>query len=132
MFTDINETMADDQHRMMRANPRYPFFADAEVTLRDGSSVVAQLEQLSARGCYIDALEPIPIRTKMRLRISDGMSSCELQGQIIYMHSGGGLGIWGMGVRFEDMNPEQHSALEGWLRDLAKTSRKTKTRLPTA
>jgi PilZ domain len=126
MFSDMNETMADNQHRMMRSNPRYPFFADAEVTLRDGSSVVAQLEQLSARGCYIDALEPIPIRTKMRLRISDGMSSCELQGQIIYMHSGGGLGIWGMGVRFEDLNPEQHSTLESWLRSLAKNPRNVK------
>lgn len=126
MFSDIKETMADGQYRMMRANPRYPFFADAEVTLRDGSSVVAQLEQLSARGCYIDALEPIPIRTKMRLRISDGMSSCELQGQIIYMHSGGGLGIWGMGVRFEDMNTEQHTTIDSWLRSLAKNPRNAK------
>ena len=130
MSIDLRETIAAS-YPTRRAIPRYPFFADAEITLRDGTSVVAQLEQLSAGGCYIDALEPIPIRTKMRLRISDGLSSCELHGQIIYMHSGGGLGIWGMGVRFEDLGAEQQSALESWLRDLAKSSRKTKAPQPT-
>jgi hypothetical protein len=35
------------------------------------------------------------------------------------MHSGGGFGIFGMGVLFEEMGTEQHSAIDGWLRDLA-------------
>jgi hypothetical protein len=74
---------------------------------------------LSSRGCYIDALEPIPIRAKLRLRICDGMSTCELHGKVIYMHSGGGFGIFGMGVLFEEMGAEQHSAIGAWLRKLA-------------
>src|SRR2546429_9208829 len=116
--------MADGPYAVRRANPRFSFFADAEVTLRDGTGVRAQLAELSSRGCYIDALEPVPVRTKLRLRISDGTSTCELQGKVIYMHSGGGFGIFGMGVLFEEMDAEQRSAIEEWLRGLAEQARK--------
>jgi hypothetical protein len=132
MFTDVKDLMTDGPYRVMRAHPRFPFFADAEATLRDGSSVVAQLEQLSARGCYIDALEPIPIRTKMRLRISDGFSTCEVPAQVIYLHSGGGLGIFGIGVRFDDIGAEQQSVIDKWLRASTKGPAKGKTILPDA
>jgi hypothetical protein len=121
--------MAEAPYAVRRANPRFSFFADAEVTLGDGTGVRAQLAELSSRGCYIDTLEPIPVRTKLRLRICDGMKTCELGGKVLYMHSGGGFGIFGMGVLFEEMGPEQHSAIDAWLRGLAarrgKDSRKT-------
>jgi PilZ domain len=112
--------MPDVPYATRRVNPRFPFFADAEVTARDGTCVRAQLSELSSRGCYIDTLEPIPVRTKLRLRICDGMSECELDGKVIYMHSGGGFGIFGMGVLFEEMGAEQHSTIDAWLRQLAK------------
>ncbi len=102
-----------------RTNPRFSFFADAEVTQLDGTWVRGQLAELSSRGCYIDTLEPIPIRTKLHLRICDGMSTCELLGKVIYMHSGGGFGIFGMGVLFGEMGPEQQSTIDAWLRRLA-------------
>jgi hypothetical protein len=110
--------MADGPYTVRRANPRFSFFADAEVTLRDGTGVRAQLAELSSRGCYIDTLEPIPVRTKLRLRICDGMSTCELHGKVLYMHSGGGFGIFGMGVLFEEMGAEQQSAIDAWLHGL--------------
>ena len=111
--------MAEGPYPVRRANPRFSFFADAEVTGRDGTWILAQLTELSSRGCYVDTLEPIPIRTKLRLRICDGMSTCELHGKVIYTHSGGGFGIFGMGVLFEDMDAEQHSAIDALLRGLA-------------
>jgi hypothetical protein len=111
--------MADGTYAVRRANPRFSFFADAEVTLRDGTGVLAQVAELSSRGCYIDTLEPIPSHTKLRLRICDGTSTCELRGKVIYVHSGGGFGIFGMGVVFDEMGAEQQSAIEGWLRALA-------------
>jgi PilZ domain len=113
------DTMPEGPYTVRRTNPRFSFFADAEVTLRDGTGVRAQLAELSSRGCYIDTLEPIPIRTKLRLRICDGMNTCELHGKVLYMHSGGGFGIFGMGVLFEEMGPEQRSAIDAWLRVLA-------------
>jgi len=123
-FTHWRSTMAEGPYGTRRTNPRFAFFANAEVTLRDGTSVSGQLDELSSRGCYIDALEPIPIRTKLQLRISDGTSTCELHGKVIYMHSGGGFGIFGMGVLFEEMDAEQRSAIEKWLRELAAQARK--------
>ena len=111
--------MADGPYQVRRANPRFSFFADAEVTLRDGTGVLAQVAELSSLGCYIDTLEPIPSHTKLRLRICDGLSTCELRGKVIYVHSGGGFGIFGMGVVFDEMGAEQRSAIEAWLRGLA-------------
>jgi hypothetical protein len=110
--------MAEGPYALRRVNERFSFFADAEVTVRDGTCVRAQLAELSSRGCYIHALEPIPIRTKLRLRICDDTGPCELHGQVIYMHSGGGFGIFGMGVLFEEMGSEEHSAIDARLRGL--------------
>jgi hypothetical protein len=115
--------MAEGPYTVRRVNPRFSFFADAEVTLRDGTCVRAQLAELSSRGCYIDTLEPIPTRTKLRLRISDGMTACELRGKVLYLHSGGGFGIFGMGVVFEEMGAEQHSTIDAWLRGRAEVQR---------
>ena len=111
--------MAEAPYTRRRVNPRFSFFADAEVTLVDGTWVRGQLSELSSRGCYIDTLEPIPVHTKLRLKICDGTNSCELPGKVIYMHSGGGLGIFGMGVLFGDLGAEQHSAIDAWLHRLA-------------
>jgi len=111
--------MAEGRYKTRRTNPRFSFFAEAEVTLRDGTGVRGQLAELSSLGCYIDTLEPIPLRTKFQLRICDGTSTCELNGKVLYMHSGGGFGIFGMGVLFEEMGTEQHSAINAWLHELA-------------
>jgi hypothetical protein len=116
--------MAEGPYPVRRRNPRFSFFADAQITAHDGTCVRAQLSELSSRGCYVDALESIPVHTKLRLQICDGLSTCELEGKVLYMHSGGGFGIFGMGVLFEDMNDEQQSAIEAWLRELAARSRK--------
>jgi hypothetical protein len=111
--------MAETSYPIKRTNPRFSFFADAEVALRDGTKVPAQLTELSARGCYIDTLEPVAIGTNLRLRIWDGTNTCELHGKVIYMHSGGGLAMFGMGVVFGEMEEEQHSAINAWVRELA-------------
>ena len=114
--------MAQASYAVRRAYPRFKVFADAEVNMRDGTSVLGQLSELSARGCYIDTLEPIPIGTQFHLRICDGMSfSCELQGRVIYMHSGSGLGIFGIGVLFGEMTVDQYSVIDMWLREVARS-----------
>jgi hypothetical protein len=102
-----------------RANPRFPFCAEAEAILRDGTWVPAQLSELSSRGCFIDALSPIPVGTALHLRICYGTNACELHGKVIYTQSGGGMGIFGMGVLFGEMGAEQHSTIGAWLHELA-------------
>jgi PilZ domain len=118
-FTERNDTMTQASFAKRRANPRFSFFAEAEVILHDGTSVLGQISELSSRGCYIDMLQPIPIGTELRLCFSDGTSSSELPGKVIYMHSGGGLGIFGIGVLFGELTVSQYSALDMWLRELA-------------
>jgi hypothetical protein len=44
-----------------------------------------------------------------------------LSGKVIYVHPAGGLGIFGMGVLFGEMGPEQHSTINMWLQELAST-----------
>jgi hypothetical protein len=102
-----------------RANPRFSLSAEAEAVFRDGTSVDAQILEISAGGCYLDALKPIPIGTELQLRMSNGMSICELQGKVIYTDPGYGMAISGMGVVFEDIAAEQRLSLEAWLRELS-------------
>lgn len=111
--------MQERPYAIRRTNPRFPFFAHAELSFRDGMQLSAQLSELSSRGCYIDALQPVSVGTEVRLCIYDGASRCEVDGKVIYKHSGGGLGIFGMGVVFEDMAAEQHLVIESWLRELS-------------
>lgn len=119
-FTERNETMKEAPLAKKRANPRFDFFADAEMTLSNGTSVLGQLSELSAKGCCITTLRSIPILAEVRLRLSDGVSSCEVSGKVIYVNVGGGLGIFGIGVVFGEMSVGGHSTIDKWLRDLAR------------
>jgi hypothetical protein len=111
--------MAGDSYKVKRANPRFTFFADGEVTLHDGTSVLTQLSQLSSRGCYIGTMEPIPAGTELRLSINFGDTTCELPGKVLYLHSVGGLGIFGLGVAFGEMPADQESKIAAWLHELS-------------
>jgi hypothetical protein len=111
--------MAEVNFAVKRTCPRFPFSADADVTLRDGTSVAAQVLELSARGCYIDALEPIPVGTELHLCIHNGVNMCQLPAKVIYMQPGYSMGIFGMGVAFKDIAAEHRTEIESWLRDLA-------------
>jgi len=114
--------MAGDSYKVKRANPRFSFFADGEATLHDGTSVLTQLSQLSSRGCYIGTMEPIPAGTELRLSINFGDTTCELPGKVLYLHSVGGLGIFGLGVAFGEMPADQESKIAAWLHELSSKS----------
>jgi hypothetical protein len=101
-----------------RADLRYSFFADADVTLNDGTSVRSQVAEISSHGCYIGTLVPIPAGTEVFLCISDGLKSCTVHGRVRYLHSSNGLGIFGMGVEIEHIPAEERAVMNSWLRDL--------------
>ena len=122
--------MAKTTFPKKRANPRFDVFADAEITLRDGTLIQGQLSELSARGCNICTLQPIPTGTELRLSISDGTSTCEVPGKVIYVNFGGGLGIFGIGVVFGEMTIDQRSAIDVWLREVARRSYSPKVTKP--
>jgi hypothetical protein len=118
-FTIRNGMMPQRPFAQTRAYPRFLFSADGEITLRDGTSVPTQLDELSARGCYMGTLKPIPIGTEFFLRIWEGVRTCDLEGKVLYLHSGNTLGIFGMGVLFGNVAAEQQSVIDTWLHELA-------------
>ena len=111
--------MAQATFARRRMNPRFPFSAEAAITLHNGKEILANLSELSSRGCYIDALKPVPVGTEMHISICDGLTTCEVEGKVIYEHVGTGFGVFGMGVLFGSMGTEQHTTILCWLRDLA-------------
>ena len=74
----------------------------------------ARVSELSARGCYIDSINPLP-KEHRPFRIRYGCSTCEFPGTVIYTHAG-----FGMGVVFGELTAEQRSTLDVWLDELAR------------
>jgi hypothetical protein len=104
--------MSDIPFTVARTTPRFAFIAEAEVMgMRDR----ARVSELSARGCYIDSINPLAKGTDVRIRIRYGCSNCEFSGTVIYTHAG-----FGMGVAFGELTSEQRSTLEVWLDELAR------------
>jgi len=106
--------MDEITYAVRRTTPRFTFIAEAEVV---GVGDLSRVSELSARGCYIDTLNPLPKGSDVRLRIRYGCSACEFPGKVIYMHAG-----FGMGVVFGELTAEQGSTLDVWLDELARKS----------
>jgi hypothetical protein len=104
--------MNDTTYTVARTTPRFAFIAEAEIY---GMKDPARVSELSARGCYIDSINPLPKGTDVRIRIRYGCSSCEFCGKVLYTHAG-----FGMGVMFGELTSEQQSTLEVWLDELAR------------
>jgi hypothetical protein len=104
--------MANTPFTVARTTPRFAFIAEAEI---DGIKGCARVSELSARGCYIDSINPLPKDSSVCIRIRYGCSSCEFPGTVIYTHAG-----FGMGVVFDDLTSEQRSTLDVWLDELAR------------
>jgi hypothetical protein len=104
--------MSDTPYIVARTTPRFAFIAEAEIV---GMKESARVSELSARGCYIDSINPLPKDTGVHFRIRYGCSTCEFSGTVIYTHAG-----FGMGVVFGELTPEQRSTLDVWLDELAR------------
>ena len=108
--------MNDTSYAVRRTTPRFTFIAEAEV-VGMASGDRSRVSELSARGCYIDTINPFPKGTDVHLRIYYGCSACEFPGKVIYTHAG-----FGMGMVFGELNAEQAATLDVWLDELARTS----------
>ncbi len=111
--------MSEKSFTTKRKVPRFALVAEAEVaeTRKRGSCLHVRISELSAGGCYVDALNSLPPSTEIQLHIKHGGVECVLPGTIIYVHEG-----LGMGVRFGDVPAEQRAILDGWLAEMAESS----------
>jgi PilZ domain len=98
-----------------RANLRSLSFEDAQLTLPNGNLIRGQILDLSKDGCYIETLEPIPVGTKLHICIADETRRCDLDGRVKRSEAGGGLGVFGLALAFENMNAPREVAIDEWL-----------------
>lgn len=106
-------------HALKRRYPRFSLSAEAEAILGDGTSIPAQVLEMSSQGCYIDAVQPVSVGSELSLRITNGPNTYELPGKVIYLHPGLGFAICGMGVVFGKIAADQRYKIEEWLLELA-------------
>jgi hypothetical protein len=103
-----------------RAVKRIPFVAAVEVVeVRTGTKLVARTSELGAGGCYVDALTPYGIGTAVAIKlIRGGGESFYTRAKVVYSDAS-----FGMGLRFEGLDPEQRSVLEDWVADIVLAER---------
>jgi len=101
-----------------RANPRYAFNATAEVVATDsGAKAKTRVRDLSQQGCYLDTDSPLPLGTTADVRMTKGAKSLAVQGRVVYVQPGKG-----MGLMFTAVKPEHGGTLDSWIAEVRETS----------
>jgi hypothetical protein len=96
-----------------RRGPRYPFFASAQITeLQTKVAMTARTSELSRHGCYMDMLNPLPLGTPVKIQITYQEQTIQAAGRVIYSQSN-----MGMGVSFDEMQPEHDTLLDKWFNE---------------
>jgi hypothetical protein len=94
-----------------RGSPRQPFIASAEVLAEStGSRMSTRVSDLSASGCYVDTINPLPNGTLVRVKIFTDTQSFEAPAKVVYSHT-----HLGMGLVFREVQPNSQSVLQNWL-----------------
>jgi hypothetical protein len=106
-----NKPLRPAKRRSVR---RCPLVASAEVTeLGSGTLLSARTSELGLGGCYVDALNPFPEGTLVRLQILRDQGVFETKAKVVYCDP-----RFGMGLAFTEMTPDQRSLLEAWLAEI--------------
>jgi hypothetical protein len=101
-----------------RAVPRYTFVATTELTdPASATRLSGRVTEISRQGCYVDALNTLPVGTPLNVRISCDQGTFVTKGKIIYVHE-----RIGMGVVFLDPPKDQLQVLDSWLAELPSTA----------
>jgi hypothetical protein len=109
MSGDYREGKTMEQER--RRAPRFPFIASAEVLSENmGSRMNSRVSDLSASGCYVDTINPLPDGTLVRVRIFTETQSFEAPARVVYSHT-----HLGMGLVFREVRPNSQDILQNWL-----------------
>jgi|SRR5579859_245222 len=97
-----------------RRTPRYQFIADAELLeTTSGSKSCVKTGDLSAGGCFLDTLNPLPEGTEIQVTITQANQRFVALGRVVFAFPS-----LGVGVVFTHVAPQQLTILEEWLTDL--------------
>jgi hypothetical protein len=103
-----------------RRTPRYTFIASAELIEEAADVRIAtRVSELSLYGCYLDMMNPFPVGTLVLVKISAGDNYFEAKAKIVYAQTN-----MGAGVAFLEVQDEHQQALERWLDEAKRDSKK--------
>jgi hypothetical protein len=93
---------------------RHTVTVSAEVTeLSSGAKFSTRTTDLGPGGCFVDTLCPFPVGAGVHVKVRKGQSDFESKGVVVYSQTG-----IGMGIGFDNMDPNQREALNIWISDL--------------
>jgi hypothetical protein len=100
-------------------NRRVPEHRAPTTELTDSNAIKlsGRVTEISRKGCYVDALNALPLGTSLTLYIFRHEGSFVTEGEIIYVHE-----RIGMGVVFVDPPKDQLEILDSWLVELPSTA----------
>lgn len=99
-----------------RRAPRQQLIASAEVIeLQTNTRLKARTLDMSLVGCYLDVASPLPAGTEVTVQIAHEDGIFTALGFIAHCEDN-----LGMGIRFADVQLDQHEILEGWLAALVR------------
>ena len=101
--------------REPRRHARYPFTGAVEAFEPESQTrIQGRTADLSESGCYVDAMNPLPAETRVRIRITREQRSFESRATVVYSVAG-----MGMGLQFEATDAQQLVSLRKWISELS-------------
>jgi len=98
-----------------RRSPRYPFFAQAQLTESpSGARLKASTSDLCSNGCYLDTISPLPLGTIISIQITYQGQVFAAGGVVAHSHPN-----TGMGVKFIALESGCSVILQTWLHEAA-------------
>jgi hypothetical protein len=85
------------------------------IELQTNARLKTRISDLSVVGCYLDMTNTLPVGTEVRLQIIHNDVTFTALGVIAHCQPN-----MGMGVRFTDVQLEQHKILDKWLEALVR------------
>jgi hypothetical protein len=94
-----------------RRSPRFPFIAAAEVhEENNGTQISARISDISATGCYMDTINPLPGGTAVRMKIFNETQSIEASATVAYS-----VTHLGRGLSFGEVPASSRDILREWM-----------------
>src|ERR1700680_5118318 len=85
---------ADRRQTERRRHARYPVSATLEaVDLRSKARFTGRVSDLSAGGCYVDAITTLPVEAALKIRVTHDGKTFETRARVIASSAGMGMGL---------------------------------------
>jgi PilZ domain len=98
-----------------RTYPRYHFTAAVEALDQNHRTRMnARTSDIGRGGCYVDTYCPFPLKTGVKLRLTNEKSSFVAEAKVVNSKIG-----MGMGLEFVSVEPQQMQVLDKWIGELS-------------